>query len=114
MTVKELTCPRCNASVSPLEFRCKYCGAYYIVENNTATSPLATDEQLKKWLLRVGKELMGKGTWETVSKGERFDFLVKAVHVIRDSLEVELSRKPTIAEVEKNFAELIKAENDTS
>lgn len=110
MTVKELTCPRCNASVSPLEFRCKYCGAYYIVENNTATSPLATDEQLEKWILRIVKEPKRRGTWDAVSKGERFDFLVKEVHVIRDLLEVKLSRKPTIAEVEKKFDELIKEE----
>lgn len=56
------------------------------------------------------KELKRRGAWDPVSKGKRFDFLVKAIHVIRDSLEVELSRKPTIAEVERKFHELIKEE----
>jgi len=107
LSIKELKCPKCGASVSPEKHVCDYCGTYYVVEGKAAyilDSRPATDANLARYLER---EKMTVRHLEETGHYKRYVSEEEVSHyafMARDHLREELGREPTIHELNGRLA----------
>jgi ribosomal protein L40E/uncharacterized Zn-finger protein len=120
VTIRELRCPNCGATADPSEFKCAYCGTFYVVMNNETRSIRKLLSVDYKLLTEIIGELDAglKFAMQSFAHTPELRHLVSGIDRARQELSTQLSpesrnghpRVPLAVSVQKALVELKAAE----